>query len=154
MYWMCGLSSFLFILSYNITVPDIYKFKSYKHFIESEGTLSSLRLDAASIAKLMENKRGKNKVKAFEETFFESDLKLIKAIAGDKVKDSPEHFYALKERSKYSLTVQRFFVALTMIIPAYLLPTIIVLNIFSVGNVAHTQIVEKGSLYNAVFNIN
>ena len=154
MYWICGLSSFLFIMLYNITAPKIFKYKSYKNFIESEGTLLSLRLEAISTVKLMENKRTKNKIKNFEKDFFDEDLKLIIELSKGTTKGSAEHFYALKERAKYSQVFSRFFVALTMLIPAYLLPTIIVLNIFSVGNVAHKQVVEKGSLYNAVFNIN
>lgn len=155
MYWICGLSSFLFILLYNITAPQIFKSMSYKSFIETEGTLLSLRLDALATVKLMENKRNKNKIDDFEKDFFDEDLKLIEELSKGTAASigNAESFYALKERSKYSSAFSRFFVAITMLIPAYLLPTIIVLNIFSVGNVAHTHVVEKGSLYNAVFNI-
>lgn len=150
MYWMCGLCSFFLMILYAIFAPKIYKYTSYNNFISREGTIYSLRDDAHELMIELQKKKEESSLKDYEEKDYENDISIIRNIAEGKEVDEAKSFYVFKERSKYSKPASRFFVVLFILIPVYILPVTIFINIVTVASAAAKKVEKEGSIYKAV----
>lgn len=146
-YWFCGLNFFFFIGLYKLLSPKIYKYRDYDDFFMKSDSFIHLRNETSEIIAELE----KAKLKEYEKKYLEEDTKILKSIENNTVKSSPDAFQVLRKRTSNRYSFKRGIVSVFILVPAYLLPTIIVVNISLVAVNALQLISENESFLKALF---
>jgi hypothetical protein len=146
-YWFCGLNLFFFILLFKLLAPKVYSYRDFDDFFIKSESFVHLRKSATEVKSFFDKKE----VKSFENENLKSDIEVIESIIKNKVTSYPDAFKILRLRSTYTKAVQRTFVSIFILIPAYLIPLVFTANVFLVAKEASKLIEGKNSLLNALF---
>lgn len=149
-YWFAGLCLSISILAYKLLAPKIFTFKNYDEFSRKENSFVAFRKESEKLADELRSRSVNNKLLPFEERFLFDDLAILDRISDNVVKSEPDAFLILRERMSHSHNKKSAFVALTFILPFYIVFLLFVANLYLVGKEAGKELEGHDSVLTAI----
>lgn len=143
-YWLCGLSIFFFLIFFKMFSPSPYKYNSFHQFEKESSSLVEFRLFAQEVLKALEEK---SNIPSNEETLVKEDIDLLKKINTGVSVNKEDAFSILRIRGRYMNPITRTIVSIFIIVPAYIIPLVFVINIILVARVP-LEMIKTGGFFN------